>query len=146
MTTINKIRNRIASLDIADEAATAIDQSRNVIINEQKDQLLHGLRADGTKIGKYKNRAYALKKAAMNPLPGVGFMDWKLTGELHSDIFIDVRPETFVIDSVDSKTGGLIDRFGDPFGLTLESRKTVINTRLRLDFVRNIKAKLWGGS
>ena len=143
MSTINEIRRRIASLDISDAAATAIDQSRNVIVKQQHDQLLHGLRADGKKIGRYKNKAYAAKKAAMNPLPGFGFMDWKLTGQLHKDIFIDVRKETFVLDSADSKTGGLISRFNDPFGLTLEGRKVVINARLRADFVRNIKAKLW---
>lgn len=78
----------------------------------------------------------------MNPLPGLGYMDWKLTGELQNEIFIDVRPASFVIDSADSKTSGLISRFGDPFGLTLESRITVIKEKLKPVFVGNIKSKL----
>jgi len=143
MPTISQFQARLKSVNIPDEATYAIGESRGVITREQKNQLLRGLRADGTKIGRYRSKVYAAKKAAMNPLPGFGFMDWKLTGELQNEIFIDVRPGSFVIDSADGKTGSLISRFGDPFGLTLESRIIAIKEKIKPVFLSNIRKKLF---
>lgn len=142
MATISTLRERLSSINVSEEAETAIDESSDVIVREQKDQLLHGERADGDKIGRYRSNKYARVKNEMNPLPGLGYMDWRVTGTLHNEIFIDVRPQTFILDSADEKTSSLIDRFGDPFGLTLESRIIVIKEKLRPVLVTNIKKKL----
>lgn len=116
--------------DVAFEAAEALHDSRQTVIQLQQEQLKHGKRANGEMIGKYRSKAYAALKHAMNPLPGLGNMDWKLTGALHKDLFIDVREDIYIIDSADSKTGSLIERFGDPFGLNDDSTTTLIDSEL----------------
>ena len=59
----------------------------------------------------------AKKKGRKKPI------DLKDKGNFQSDIFIDVRTDTFILDSADSKTDKLIKQFGpDIFGLNYDSR------------------------
>lgn len=138
MTTVVDLKNRLSKVDVGFESETAIDATKGDMITKQKDQLLHGLRRDSNKIGKYKSNSYARKKNSLNPLPGFGNMDWKLTGQLHKEIFVDVRSETFVIDSADDKTGKLIERFSDPFGLTKENQADYVEESLRPRFMKQM--------
>ena len=142
MASINDILTRLDTLSVSQEAQEALIDSSDNIRDAQRDQLLHGIKKDGTGIGKYRNKKYAQKKFDQNPLAGLGNVDWKLTGALHKDIFIDVRSDVFVIDSADSKTGDLIKKYGDPFGLTPKSRETVIKEKLQENLVKRIKNKL----
>lgn len=119
--TIGQLISNTQKINLREVVGDALDATKKNLVKFQKQQLLHGERADGKKIGKYKSKAYAAKKNAQNPLPGLGFMDWKLTGDLHSEVFADVREDKVVFDSADSKTGFLIKRLGDPFGLNPES-------------------------
>lgn len=130
MSTISTIQKRLQALNIQEVAADAIEESSDVILREQKNQLLRGERADGKKIGRYRSPIYAAKKAALNPLAGFGNMDWRLTGALHNNIFLDVRDASFVLDSGDPKMGKLVEEFGDPMGLGTESRVKVIDEKL----------------
>lgn len=139
MTTVTDLQQRLKKLDIHFEAEEAMNNTADDILSKQKDQLLHGVRADGSMIGKYKSQVYAAKKHAMNPLPGFGNMDWKLTGDLHKALFVDVRRDIFVIDSADSKTGSLIQRFGDPMGLTKQSQSDYMEQRLQPQFMQQVR-------
>lgn len=135
MTTISDLLETLERLDVPFEAAESIHDSRETIVEKQRDQLLHGIRANGKMIGKYRSKVYAAKKFAQNPLAGFGNMDWKLEGDVHRDLFVDVREDIYIIDSADSKTGDLIERFGDPFGLTEESQVELIDERLEEAFL-----------
>ena len=139
MTTVTDLRVRLQKIDISFQAGEAINDTKETVIDKQRDQLLHGLRADGTLIGKYRNKVYAAKKFAQNPLAGFGNMDWKLTGSLHRELFVDVRNDLYVIDSADEKTGGLSQQFKDPFGLTKESQQSYIDEKLRSVFIERVK-------
>ena len=139
MGTILSLLKKFQQLDTAVVATESIDETREVIKQKQRDQLLQGLKADGTKIGKYRNSFYAEKKHAQNPLAGFGNVDLKLTGDLYSELFVDVRSSSFVIDSADEKTGELVKKYGDPFGLTSDSKVEYINESLQKVFVDNIK-------
>ena len=142
MGSINDLLKRLQAVNIPREAEEALIDSSQELVNAQKDQLLRGIRKDGKLIGKYKNKAYAAKKAALNPLAGLGNVDLKLTGQLYKDVFVDVRSDVFVLDSADIKTGGLIKKYGDPFGLTPQSRETVIKEKLRKVYTDRVKDKL----
>lgn len=139
MGTILSLIKKFEQLNTDDIAVESIDETKEEIKVKQKDQLLYGLKADGTKIGRYRNNKYAAKKYALNPLAGFGNVDLRLTGELHREIFVDVRDNTLVIDSADEKTGSLINKYGDPFGLGSERRAEYINETLRKVFIDNIK-------
>jgi hypothetical protein len=138
MTTIAGMRRRWEGLNTRDVAEESIDATREQLADTQRDQMLHGLRADGKPIGKYRNPAYAAMKNAMNPLPGYGNMDWRLTGQLHADIFIDVREGSFVITSGNEKTTELVEAFGDPFGIGGEFRNSYVR-QLRPVFMGKVK-------
>jgi hypothetical protein len=138
MGTILELKARLQKVDVAYEAETAIDATKTDIITRQKDQLLHGLRADGTLIGKYKSKVYAAKKYAQNPLPGFGNMDWRLTGALYGDIFVDVRRDIYVIDSADPKMQSLEKQFGDPMGLDEANQTGYVEEKLRPQFMKQI--------
>jgi hypothetical protein len=142
MATVNDMIRRMKSLNVPQEAEEALYQSREEIIELQGDQLLHGKNREGGKIGKYKSDKYAAKKFAQNPLAGLGNMDWILTGELKRELFVDVRQQTYVIDTADPKAAHLIKDFGDPFGLTKESKVKLIADKTRPVLVKNVKAKL----
>lgn len=139
MATILSMLKKFEQLNTDEIAVDSIDATKDEIKVKQKDQLLHGLRPDGSKIGKYRSNKYATKKYALNPLAGIGNVDLKLTGDLHREIFVDVRDNTLVIDSADEKTGSLINKYGDPFGLGSERRAEYINETLRKVFIDNIK-------
>jgi len=120
MSSLFELRKRFESLNINELAREAVEETKQEIISLQRDQMLHGLKKDGSKIGKYKDDKYAAKKFSKNPLAGFGNVDLKLENDFQNDIFVDVRVNTLVIDSADEKTPKLIDDYGDPFGLEKE--------------------------
>ena len=92
--------------------------------NLQRNQMLHGLNSKGQKIGKYRNPIYARMKAQLNPLAGEGNVDLKLTGDFQSDMFLDVRGDTFIVDSADEKSQQLQTRYGEEiFGLDTDYKQ-----------------------
>lgn len=145
MATIDKLIRNAQSLDLREVVEDAMDATKKELVRSQRDQLLHGLRADGGRIGQYKDKYYAKKKYALNPLAGEGNMDWKLTGELHADIFADVRDNTVVLDSADPKTGALIERLGDPFGLTRDRREVYAQDHLAPEAIGRIQQQILKG-
>jgi hypothetical protein len=115
---IDQLISNVESLDIKGLIRESVDENRDELIRLQKDQMLHGYDSLGKRIGKYKNKKYAIKKHALNPLPGLGFKDEKLTGSFQNEIFIDARNEGVVFSSLDEKTPDIIDREGENiFGL-----------------------------
>lgn len=141
MTSINDMRKRLTRPSLNEVVQETINDNRDAIRELQIDQLKHGTKKDGKIIGKYRNDAYAAKKNRQNPLAGLGNVDLILTGALKNDIFIDVRPDVFVIDSADEKTGELIKKYGDPFGLSKESNIDLIPS-LQVTALKRTKEKL----
>lgn len=69
-------------------------------------------------------------------------IDLKDKGDFQRDIFIDVRTDTFVLDSADEKTNKLIAQFGEEiFGLSYDSR-VIIKPTLQKEIVSVTKSQL----
>jgi hypothetical protein len=84
----------------------------------QKDQLYHGKTKTGAPIRpRYRNPKYAAGKAAINPLPGLGVPDLKLTGDFYSGIDVEVGNDVFDIISEDEKGPALENKYPNIFGL-----------------------------
>lgn len=112
-----------ANLDIQFLIENSLIETAQNYVGLQKDQMLHGLAADGTKIGKYRNPQYAAMKAQMNPLAGEGNVDLKNKGDFYSGIFTDVRADSIVVDSADQKSTALQSKYGERiFGLDDDSK------------------------
>lgn len=139
MSTISKLLRNLERVSLSDVLEDSFEETKTDMIRLQKEQLLKGERADGKKIGRYKNPAYAKKKHAQNPLPGLGYMDWKLKGDLHKEVFADVRENSVVLDSADLKTGRLIKQHGDPFGLNTDNSGVYAKEHLAPEATGRIK-------
>lgn len=113
MTTIDDMLDRVREFNVLEESGQAIENTREDMKRIQREQMLQGLNADGVPIGQYKSDKYAAMKAAMNPLPGFGNVDLKLTGSFQDELFVDVRGEEYIIDSADSKAVFLIENYTD---------------------------------
>jgi hypothetical protein len=99
MATIDQLIRNTQAIDMQELVADSLDYTRSELIAYQRYQMLQGYKADGTRIGKYKNKYYAAKKYAQNPLAGIG-------------------NNSVVFGSTDTKTNDLQERFGnDIFGL-----------------------------
>ena len=143
MATIADIRKRFNALDLIEEAGAAIDQTRDQLIEKQKDQLLHGFNSKGERIGKYKSAKYARVKNQMNPLAGLGNVDLKVKGDYHGGLFVDVRTDSYVVESGDEKSGDLEKKYGKKtLGLNKDSLEEYVPNDLQPVFIKNIRKKL----
>ena len=105
-------------------AKEIVIQDSDTLVELVKNQMQHGnrggVRKDVARLGWYKPRskvdeedgpsAYALMKHEMNPLPGLGIVDLKLTGAFYNAFYFD--REALEVTSSDSKTETLKERFG----------------------------------
>lgn len=140
MSTINQLRSRLTALNVKEVGYQSVEETKEVIAEIQREQMFQGLNAEGKKIGRYRNNKYARAKNEMNPLPGLGIPDLKLTGAFYRGFETKVTPETFSTSSTDEKNDELTAKY-DPFGLNKES-KVDYAEKLRPVFVKNVKEKL----
>lgn len=136
------MKARLLSIDMKALASESIDKTRDDIKEIQQEQLLSGLNAKGEKIGKYRSNKYARVKNQMNPRPGLGTPDLKVTGDFHRGIFVDARTDTYVIESGDDKNADLQDKYGkEILGLNKDSQADYI-PKLKPVFVDLVKKEL----
>lgn len=140
MTTVDDMIGRIRTLNVKEVSYESVVESKDEITDIQREQMYKGLNAEGKKIGRYRNAKYARVKNEMNPLPGIGIPDLKLTGAFYSGFTTDVTPESFSTFSTDEKNSELIVKY-DPFGLDKESESEYAD-KLRPVLVKNVKEKL----
>lgn len=140
LTTANDMIKRFSSLDIKNESFNAVSETKETITEIQKEQMFHGLNAEGKRIGRYRNSKYARAKNDMNPLPGLGVPDLKLRGGFYAGFKTEVEPEVFRSFSTDEKNDELTAKY-DPFGLNKES-KSEYAEKLKPVLVKNIRQKL----
>jgi hypothetical protein len=109
---------RLNRIDPNEVAAQAIESTKPELVNLQEDQMMQGLNAKGEKIGRYRSQAYARRKNQMNPLPGFGVPDLRLTGSFHRGLGAIVQENSTTLTSDDSKADALAKKYGDIFGLS----------------------------
>jgi hypothetical protein len=83
-----------------------------------KEQMYAGKTNDGNTISPtYRNKRYALAKADMNQLPGIGIPDLFLTGAFYNAIDAEVGNGVIDIISKDEKGPALENKYPGIFGL-----------------------------
>lgn len=102
-------------------AEDSVEQTKQTVIQLNREQMLRGQDASGNLIGKYKSDPYALKKFALSSLAGFGNKDYRLTGEYYRGFFAATDAGKLILGSIDPKAR-FLDRPG-LFGLTNESRQ-----------------------
>lgn len=124
--------------------ARAMQDTKQVAEDAQRDQMLHGKDKNGNPIGKYRDGMYAILKNKMNKLPGAGFADLKLTGAFHNGIYLKLDSDTFGFQSRDSKNDKLTTKYGDRiWGLSAPYAKQWY-PELKRAMVRGFKIVIYG--
>lgn len=84
-------------------------------------------------------------KQTLNPLPGLGNVDLILTGGFSKGVFVDARDNSVVIESGDSKSNELQDKYGkngEVLGLSGEIKSEYIKNSMAPVAVRRIRNKI----
>src|SRR5580765_1735888 len=122
---MSRLTDLLDKLKAADEAAQTqavleiITRHKAQLIDANQLQLFAGRNSKGGQLGQYRNPEYALFKNRLNPLPGLGVWDLKLTGRLYDGMVADTSKFPIDIDSTDSKASKFRD--ADAFGLDNKS-------------------------
>lgn len=112
-------------------------------VKNQKDQLFAGFNSRGQRLIPYAWPWYAQKKAQMNPAPGYGNPDLKLTGAFYNSIRADIDDEGFQVYATDEKAQMLEEKYGNEiYTLGEDAKKGYINEELQPVFIDNIIQKI----
>ena len=106
-------RSQQVKRQLNDIGQNAIVETKADFIELNIDQLKHGEKADGTQIGRYKNKWYALKKYRMNVLAGEGNIDLINTKNFIGKLDIVRNADFAEAISRDDKSEMLQRNYGD---------------------------------
>jgi len=117
MTTINTILSRIESLDINKQSQESIEQTKQKIIDVNKERMAQGRRADGSYLPNYSRISVEVYGYPPGP--------WRLknTGKFQQGITVNVDSLSFKTDSTDEKSAMLKKKAGEGiFGMDKEGK------------------------
>lgn len=125
MGTIMDLLDAVERFDPKSSLLDSIIENENSAVEMNRDQLLNGRDSLGEKLKEYVDDQYAELKQRMNPLPGYGTPDLKLTGDFHRGFYLDISSiddGNFELGSTDEKTQELVDKYNESiFGLDKEN-------------------------
>jgi hypothetical protein len=140
--TINSLLQSALKVNLPYEIELSLIESSEDFVRLQKEQLSVGEKSDGQNIFNVKtgsdqySPAYAKKKGKSSPI------DLHDKGDFYGGIFLDVRADEMIVDSADSKSGMLQERYSDKvFGLA-DDRKAVFAPIAASHLVSNIQKEL----
>lgn len=143
MATILEMINRVKALNLQDVSERSMEEAAPDMTRRQREQFLEGKNSKGKRIGRYRNPAYARLKAQMNPVPGLGNVDLRLTGEFLKGVYTEIRGDQVIVDSVDEKTNDLAEKYGEViFGLAPDPKAAFVNEDLQPVFMKNVRNEL----
>lgn len=122
--TVRELNNRLQVIDVDELCREAVTQNASKLVTMNKRQLEVGETITGGSIKpSYRSRLYAkYKQLEMGSQSPLGTPDLKLTGDFHKGFFLTVEDNEYFIESSDEKTGMLVDKYKDIFGLTTQNK------------------------
>ena len=142
--TIEGLLNKVKSVDARKAVPDIVQQTSYEIEALNKTQLFnYGVSSDGLKlVPSYSSIAYAREKNYANPRPGFGVPDLFITGSFFKDFYVKTTKNTFQVDSVNSKSSKLKEKYGDQiFGLTKDNIKVYATGVFYAEFKKYITLK-----
>lgn len=139
MSTIFSVLRKVESLNVNDVAFDAMDAGAPEVAKLNTEMLEAGQNAKGDDVGQYRNEEYARMKNAMNPKPGFGRVDLRLTGSFYRNMVTSVVGDAVITESTDEKAAELAAKYGDDiYGLNRTFKARFVSETLRPDFNRRI--------
>jgi hypothetical protein len=126
MRTVNNLLQSVLKLNLDQQVEDTLENNKDVLINQQRDQMFSGKLSDGEDInplhGKYKGYAERTKKIKQAKGQVWTWVTLKDKNDFYSAIGADVRADGFVMTSADEKTGTLVAYYGPKiFGFNADS-------------------------
>lgn len=142
MSSISGLLKRVQSVDMDKVIEVAFVKNEGAIADENRKQLFEGFDKKGKRLKPYKNKKYAAKKHARNPIPGLNNPDFFDKGDFQKGI--EFRIDGNVIRGVlnDPKSDALLKRDPDIIGLGGTYKKDFIDTKLRPSFLSEVHKEL----
>lgn len=124
LASIHGLRDRVARtlnlIETGEPQSNAIIEHEKEILDLNREQLYEfGHNPLGISIGSYSPKTISIKKEKGQPYDRVTLRD---TGDFYAAFHLKVDKAGFSISSTDWKTGELLDKYGNVFGLTTENR------------------------
>lgn len=141
---IFELQEKYRSFDV-EKALYMATSSRDFlleVVQANIHQLKLGLRADGERIGEYRNEAYAKKKAQMNPAAGYGNVDLIYKGDFSKGIFAQAEGDLIEISSTDEKTADLESRYGDSIMGLMDESISDVNPTLQGELNKQVNEEI----
>lgn len=126
MATIKGFLTKWQTIQIEPQIVKIIQGDAKEIVQLNQDQLYkQSVDSVGVPLRLYGSIAYALDKQKLNPNLAFGRPDLRLSGAFYRGFTLNAGyTGIFTIDSTDSKTPKLEDKYGNKiFGLTVENKK-----------------------
>ena len=113
--TISDFNINLKKLSLINSGMEALAKTDDNMRNLQETQLVFtGKGSDGKTLKRYRNQDYAVYKHGLNPYPGLGVPDLKLTGAFLRNLKVVILTNRqYEIISTDAKYQDLLDKYGD---------------------------------
>lgn len=123
--TISEMLRRLDNLDLKQEAQKVFEERSPELIDMNTGQLSDGKTSLGEEITpEYHDDFYATLKHRLNPKPPKYTPDLNLTGSFYGGFKIEVKKDSLLFLSTDSKTESLEKKYSSSiFGLTDANKK-----------------------
>lgn len=135
---LKKLQN--GGVEVIVKKLVSKDSDDIVDFNTDNQLFDKGINNDGTDVEPaYTKLTVSIKKQKGQPTNRVTLKD---TGSFHKKFFLDAEKDGFRIDSTDSKTDDLVEKYGKKiFGLT-DNSKGKVSLLLKKDLIKQLKKKL----
>lgn len=117
----------------------SVQQTTGDFTEENKKQLFEGFNKVGGRLRRYGSHKYARVKNEMNPIPGLGNPDLKVTGAFYGGINTTVSGDIIKTISSDAKNDELTAKYKGIFGLGGPFKQEYVSKKLRPAFRKGIK-------
>lgn len=140
MKRLNDLILKFTSVPYENIIRDVVEENKTEVEDKQIKQLEAGQNPDGSRITpEYSDLTIELKKMKGQPYDKVTLYD---TGDFYRGIKLDLASDSFTLDSSDSKTDDLVDKYGDVFGLTNEHKQELINDVFRPNAIDKVRKYL----
>jgi hypothetical protein len=123
MATASEIEERLKALDLRKLLTESIEETADQYVELNQQQMYAGKDGDGREISpQYARQDYAVMKNQMNPAPGYGTPDLKLTGAFYQGYGVRVEGDEVIKDSNVEYADQLFEKYGNAIGELDEGR------------------------
>lgn len=142
MATLAEMSRRWKGLNLFKIYQEVITEETEEILDLNRDQLEKGKTSKGKKIKpKYKKR-YAEKKNKLNPMPGLGTPDLKLSGGFYKSRTLKNKSGIFIFGATVAYKKYIEPKYDDIYGLDPKNQKIFIEETATEVYIEKIREQL----